>query len=204
MPSRLPSAPKTLPRMPMAAGTSTTRPGSRLRVLLIDAKVTPVTRSPPEEIRSATKPARTPAESARRSATKRAPTRRGKPGMSCYSAVPSWSSRAKASKGKRSGGRSGTSRTPQSTPPPGVGAPGDEDHNRTRPAKRTLLPPGADMTACTRCRSWRSASRSSSRRGPKTRRGGCSSTSCNRARSRSRPKTTNSSLASGKTSTKCT
>ena len=32
---------------------------------MIEASVTPVTRSPPEEIRSAKKPARTPAKSAR-------------------------------------------------------------------------------------------------------------------------------------------
>ena len=53
------------------------------------AKVTPVTRSPPEEIRSATKPARTPAKSARRNATKRAPTRREERGMRNWAGQPS-------------------------------------------------------------------------------------------------------------------
>ncbi len=44
---------------------------------VIEASVRPVTRSPPEEIRSAKKPARTPAKSERNSATKRATARRG-------------------------------------------------------------------------------------------------------------------------------
>ena len=44
---------------------------------VIEASVRPVTRSPPDEIRSAKKPARTPAKSERKSATKRATARRG-------------------------------------------------------------------------------------------------------------------------------
>ena len=76
VPSRLPSAPKTLPRMPIAAGTRTRRPGSRSSVPVIEPRVRPARRSPAEEHRSATKPARTPAGSARTSARNRR-TRRG-------------------------------------------------------------------------------------------------------------------------------
>ena len=76
VPRRLPRAPKMLPRMPIAAGTSTRSPGSSFNVPVIDPSVMPAMRSPPEESRSATKPARTPAASARKNATKRAPTRR--------------------------------------------------------------------------------------------------------------------------------
>ena len=48
VPRRLPSAPNTLPRMPMAAGTSTRRPGSASRVPVIEPRVSPARRSPPE------------------------------------------------------------------------------------------------------------------------------------------------------------
>ena len=41
VPSLLPRAPKTVPRMPMAAGTSTSRPGSSSRVELIAPRVKP-------------------------------------------------------------------------------------------------------------------------------------------------------------------
>ncbi len=74
--SRLPIAPNTFPRMPIAAGTSTSRPGSASRVPVIEPRVNPARRSPPELIRSATKPARTPAASERNSAAKRAMTAR--------------------------------------------------------------------------------------------------------------------------------
>ena len=84
-----PSAPKTLPRIPIAAGTSTSRPGSISSVLVIDPSVMPVTRSPPDEIRSAMKPARTPAKSARTSATNRAPTRRGRRNIGDSAGLPS-------------------------------------------------------------------------------------------------------------------
>ena len=77
VPRRLPSPPKMLPRIPMAAGISTNSPGSWVSVPVIEASVRPVTRSPPDEIRSAKKPARTPAKSERSSATKRATARRG-------------------------------------------------------------------------------------------------------------------------------
>ena len=54
-----------LPRMPIAAGIRMKSPGRTLRVWVIEASVRPVTRSPPDEIRSAKKPARTPAKSER-------------------------------------------------------------------------------------------------------------------------------------------
>jgi hypothetical protein len=73
---RLPSAPNTLPRMPIAAGTSTRRPGRALRVPVMEPSVSPARRSPPELIRSATKPARTPGASERKSARQRAATTR--------------------------------------------------------------------------------------------------------------------------------
>ena len=60
VPSRLPSAPKTLPRMPTAAGTRIIRPGSSSRVPVMEPSVRPAMRPVPVEIRSATKPARTP------------------------------------------------------------------------------------------------------------------------------------------------
>ena len=41
VPSRLPSAPKTLPRMPIAAGTRIMRPGSFSRVPVIEPSVRP-------------------------------------------------------------------------------------------------------------------------------------------------------------------
>ena len=53
VPRRLPSAPNTLPRMPMAAGTRTSRPGSASRVPVIEPRVSPAIRSPPELSRSA-------------------------------------------------------------------------------------------------------------------------------------------------------
>ena len=53
VPRRLPRAPNTLPRMPMAAGTRTRRPGRLSRVPVIEPSVSPATRSPPELRRSA-------------------------------------------------------------------------------------------------------------------------------------------------------
>ena len=53
VPRRLPSAPNTLPRMPMAAGTRTSRPGRASRVPVIAPRVSPASRSPPELSRSA-------------------------------------------------------------------------------------------------------------------------------------------------------
>ncbi len=76
VPRRLPSAPNTLPRMPIAAGTSTSRPGRACRVPVMEPRVSPARRSPPELSRSATKPARTPAASECNSARKRAATAR--------------------------------------------------------------------------------------------------------------------------------
>jgi len=76
VPRRLPIAPKMFPRMPMAAGTSTRRPGRDSSVPVIEPRVSPARRSPPELSRSATKPARTPAESERNRARKRATTAR--------------------------------------------------------------------------------------------------------------------------------
>ncbi len=75
VPSRLPSAPKMLPRMPMAAGTSTSRPGRASSVPVMAPRVSPARRSPPEETSSAARACRNPAASeptaARRRATKR-------------------------------------------------------------------------------------------------------------------------------------
>ena len=48
VPRRLPSAPNTLPRMPIAAGTRTSRPGRAARVPVIEPSVSPAIRSPPE------------------------------------------------------------------------------------------------------------------------------------------------------------
>ncbi len=76
VPSRLPSAPNTLPRMPMAAGTRTRRPGRDSSVPVMEPSVSPARRSPPELMSSATKPARTPEASERSSARKRATTAR--------------------------------------------------------------------------------------------------------------------------------
>ena len=74
VPRRLPSAPKMLPRMPMAAGTSTSRPGSASSVWVMAPRVTPASRSPPEETSSAASAWRSPAASeptaSRRRATK--------------------------------------------------------------------------------------------------------------------------------------
>ncbi len=74
VPRRLPRAPKMLPRMPMAAGTSTSRPGSRARVSEMAPRVTPASRSPAEETSSAARACLSPAASestaARRRATK--------------------------------------------------------------------------------------------------------------------------------------
>src|SRR5882757_5912181 len=67
--------------MPIAAGTSTRSPGSRSSVWVMEPSVSPATRSPPDEIRSAPKPARTPDGSARTTAPKRAAMRRGKRSM---------------------------------------------------------------------------------------------------------------------------
>ena len=53
VPRRLPRAPNTLPRMPMAAGTRTRRPGRASRVPVIEPSVSPAIRSPPELSRSA-------------------------------------------------------------------------------------------------------------------------------------------------------
>src|SRR5205823_13033657 len=63
VPSRLPSAPKMLPRMPMAAGMSTSRPGRASSVWVMAPSVSPANRSPPEETRSAALPCRNPATS---------------------------------------------------------------------------------------------------------------------------------------------
>ena len=75
VPSRLPSAPKMLPRMPMAAGTSTSRPGRASSVPVMAPRVSPARRSPPEETSSAASACRNPAASepiaARRRAKKR-------------------------------------------------------------------------------------------------------------------------------------
>ena len=87
VPRRLPSAPKTLPRMPMAAGTSTRRPGSASRVPVMAPSVRPARRSPPDERRSATNPAPTPLGSERTTATKRR-RRRGRRTI-CYSGARS-------------------------------------------------------------------------------------------------------------------
>jgi hypothetical protein len=76
VPSRLPMAPNTLPRMPMAAGTSTSRPGRRSRVWVMAPRVSPASRSPPDDTSSATSPWRMPAASAPTTARTRAPTRR--------------------------------------------------------------------------------------------------------------------------------
>ena len=58
VPRRLPRAPKMFPRMPMAAGTSTSRPGRALRVLVMAPRVRPARRSPPEETSRAAMPCR--------------------------------------------------------------------------------------------------------------------------------------------------
>ena len=68
VPRRLPSAPNTLPRMPIAAGTRTRRPGRDSSVPVMEPSVSPARRSPPELMSSATKPARTPEASERSSA----------------------------------------------------------------------------------------------------------------------------------------
>ena len=56
VPRRLPRAPNTLPRMPMAAGTRSSRPGRALRVLVMAPRVSPARRSPPEETSRAARP----------------------------------------------------------------------------------------------------------------------------------------------------
>src|SRR5438876_3783324 len=80
VPSRLPSAPKMLPRMPMAAGMSTSRPGRASSVWVMAPSVSPANRSPPEETRSAALPCRNPATSGPSVARARATIRFGQPG----------------------------------------------------------------------------------------------------------------------------
>ena len=53
---RFPSAEKTLPRRPMAAGTSTSRPGNRSKVPVIEPRTAPATRLVLELRTSATRP----------------------------------------------------------------------------------------------------------------------------------------------------
>src|SRR5438552_17434 len=81
VPRRLPRAPKTLPRMPMAAGTRTSRPGSSLRVWVMAPRVSPASRSPPEETSRAARPCRTLAASEPSRPRSRAPKRRRSPPM---------------------------------------------------------------------------------------------------------------------------
>ena len=75
VPSRLPSAPKMLPRMPMAAGTRTSRPGSSSSVPVIAPSVSPARRSPPDETSSAAKACRSPDASESIAARRRAKRR---------------------------------------------------------------------------------------------------------------------------------
>ncbi len=63
VPSRLPSAPKMLPRMPMAAGMSTSIPGSCSRVSWMLPSVTPARMSTLDEMSRADKPCRAPTSS---------------------------------------------------------------------------------------------------------------------------------------------
>ena len=81
VPKRLPRAPKTFPRIPMAAGTRTSRPGKSARVPVMAPRVSPARRSPPEETRRAARPCRKVAASPPSRARKRAPTRRATPRM---------------------------------------------------------------------------------------------------------------------------
>ena len=85
--NRLPRPPKMLPRMPIAAGTRTSRPGSDSSVPVMAPSVSPARRSPPDESRSATNPAPTPLGSERTTATKRR-RRRGRRTI-CYSGARS-------------------------------------------------------------------------------------------------------------------
>src|SRR5262245_66221013 len=61
--SRLPNEPKMLPRRPMAAGTSTSRPGYFSSVPVMAPRKAPATRLVDELSTSATRPCRTPAAS---------------------------------------------------------------------------------------------------------------------------------------------
>src|SRR4051812_29665454 len=76
VPNRLPRAPKMFPRMPMAAGTSTSRPGRRSRVWVMAPRVSPAARSPTDDTNSATRPWRVPATSAAMTARSRLVMRR--------------------------------------------------------------------------------------------------------------------------------
>src|SRR4051812_24940477 len=76
VPSRLPSAPKMLPRMPMAAGTSTNKPGSLSSVWVILPSVSPATRSPNDDTSSASNPWRAASTSSRTTRGSRVKKRR--------------------------------------------------------------------------------------------------------------------------------
>src|SRR5205085_1156158 len=79
---RLPSEPKMLPRMPMAAGTNTSKPGRAERVWVMAPSVSPARRSPPDETRRAASACRTSAASEPSVARRRAPRpRRNRAGM---------------------------------------------------------------------------------------------------------------------------
>ncbi len=76
--SRLPSAPKMLPRMPMDAGTSTSRPGSRSRVPVMAPSAAPAARLVRVLSPRATRVWRAPAASGPSRARKRGSSRRGR------------------------------------------------------------------------------------------------------------------------------